>query len=527
MTFKPRATETDRFYSFLALGVAIIYLILSVLAYRLPFAHYLRDLNIDDSFYYLEIARHLASGDGSTFDGINPTNGYHPLWAFFLTSIHKFLADPITVVRATKALEIGLLGLSSLIFVQTARLARWPAFLLLPPLLFWLCMKHLYEGMEAGLHFLLLNAVLLAFCVTLQKPARGSVWLVFGVLCCLLPWCRLESALLAISLPVLALLTLRPQRPTWLQVSIGLIPLLTLGAYFTYNWELFGSISPISGAVKRHYSSVLWEEHGGYNPFKNGISILRIAPAWQGLALTLLSGLWLRKQWKKDGTRVITTKPQLLFLMALAGLHCAFVVYAILFLYPAYARYGHYYTWLPLMVAILFVDVTVRTFASSRNRAVAGSVVLACIFLSAFIRQVNHSYSSRAPSWGMSSYNGAQWLNEHVAPSSLIAMNSAGVVGYFAHAPVVNTDGLVNSQDYFRALRSAQVSTWFESHGITHFAGMLPTSAPQESDKPVKLLQDGTAGTGVWRKIYVDSVGVHISGEKRYFTVYSYDNRSR
>ncbi len=34
----------------------------------------------DDPFYYFTIARHLAHGQGATFDGVEPTNGFHPLW---------------------------------------------------------------------------------------------------------------------------------------------------------------------------------------------------------------------------------------------------------------------------------------------------------------------------------------------------------------------------------------------------------------------------------------------------------------
>src|SRR5215510_10767994 len=41
----------------------------------------------DDGYYYLQIARHLASGDGSTFDGMHPTNGYHPLWLLCLVPV--------------------------------------------------------------------------------------------------------------------------------------------------------------------------------------------------------------------------------------------------------------------------------------------------------------------------------------------------------------------------------------------------------------------------------------------------------
>ena len=39
----------------------------------------------DDCFYYLKVAQNLATGHGSTFNGINPTNGYHPLWLVCLT----------------------------------------------------------------------------------------------------------------------------------------------------------------------------------------------------------------------------------------------------------------------------------------------------------------------------------------------------------------------------------------------------------------------------------------------------------
>ena len=37
-------------------------------------------LTFDDAFYYFGIARNIVAGHGSTFDGINATNGYHPLW---------------------------------------------------------------------------------------------------------------------------------------------------------------------------------------------------------------------------------------------------------------------------------------------------------------------------------------------------------------------------------------------------------------------------------------------------------------
>lgn len=34
----------------------------------------------DDAYYYFKVAQNISEGNGSTFDGISVTNGYHPLW---------------------------------------------------------------------------------------------------------------------------------------------------------------------------------------------------------------------------------------------------------------------------------------------------------------------------------------------------------------------------------------------------------------------------------------------------------------
>ena len=43
----------------------------------------------DDSYYYFAIAKHLAQGNPPSIDGINPTNGFHPLWMLVLTTLYR------------------------------------------------------------------------------------------------------------------------------------------------------------------------------------------------------------------------------------------------------------------------------------------------------------------------------------------------------------------------------------------------------------------------------------------------------
>src|SRR4026208_16422 len=41
----------------------------------------------DDAYYYFKVAQNISEGRGSTFDGINLTNGYHPLWMLICVPI--------------------------------------------------------------------------------------------------------------------------------------------------------------------------------------------------------------------------------------------------------------------------------------------------------------------------------------------------------------------------------------------------------------------------------------------------------
>src|SRR5689334_9361993 len=41
----------------------------------------------DDAYYYFKVAQNISEGHGSTFDGIDVTNGYHPLWMLICVPI--------------------------------------------------------------------------------------------------------------------------------------------------------------------------------------------------------------------------------------------------------------------------------------------------------------------------------------------------------------------------------------------------------------------------------------------------------
>ena len=83
--------------------LTILYCVWLMVIWLWPPAPYL--LCFDDSFYYFEIARNFARGFGLTFDRINLTNGFHPLWLGICIPVYWFGFDGLTAVRLLLSIQ--------------------------------------------------------------------------------------------------------------------------------------------------------------------------------------------------------------------------------------------------------------------------------------------------------------------------------------------------------------------------------------------------------------------------------------
>lgn len=75
----------------------------------------------DDGFYYLQVARHLARGDGFTFDGVHETNGFHPLWQMLLVPLGRAFPDGDAMAKAALILGVGLSLIAVILVIQVVR----------------------------------------------------------------------------------------------------------------------------------------------------------------------------------------------------------------------------------------------------------------------------------------------------------------------------------------------------------------------------------------------------------------------
>ena len=63
-------------------------------------------------------------------------------------------------------------------------------------------------------------------------------------------------------------------------------------------------------------------------------------------------------------------------------------------------------------------------------------------------------------------YQVGLWLRENTPPQSRCATWDAGAISYFAHRPVINLDGLVNTYDFLPLLKSKLLPTYLKEKNV-------------------------------------------------------------
>lgn len=87
-------------------------------AFNFPASWFTRD----DAYYYFKVAQNITEGHGSTFDGVSPTNGYHPLW--MLVNIPIFALARFDLILPLRLLLLLQGGLSAATAVLIYRLVK-------------------------------------------------------------------------------------------------------------------------------------------------------------------------------------------------------------------------------------------------------------------------------------------------------------------------------------------------------------------------------------------------------------------
>ena len=229
-----------------------------------------------DTFYYLTIADNTDWSNVASFDGTNPTNGFHPLWQFYLKTIFSIF-DGVTrsqQISITFWLSVSFIALGASVIAyalkktDTIRSTALLLIALIPGFLYPLLIMpngnygHLWSyinGMESPLSlffFSLLFLLVLTRNKSLDRLSSGQ-YLLIGVCASFIVLTRLDDIFILAGLVFPILLSKQNFISKVKKCSlISIIPVTAICCYMVFNYDYAGTFLPTSGQAKGGLSLV-------------------------------------------------------------------------------------------------------------------------------------------------------------------------------------------------------------------------------------------------------------------------------
>ena len=412
----------------------------------------------DDAAYYLKIAENAAHGRGFSFDGLAPTNGFHPLWAWTLVGLHRCVdLPPEGMVRLVWALQSVLMTAAAFLLWRLLRsvAGAWPA--ALGTVLF---VGRLYYtgrgGMESAL--LLLLAIALLGLAARWRPEGVARPLAFGALAGLVMLARLDSVFVVGCVCAGWCLT-APGWPQRLRAAAFVLAAASAVElpYLASNLRDFGHLLPISGALKSSFPRAGWH----WDQFSvRGQDLLMLLAALA--ACVALLGARLAGRLPRDVFHRTLLPAVALGLLLHAAYSSFFMRWGVFSWHFVLERLG-----LSLAVPVLAAMLVPPERARADRLWTALLVVVALGSLAPVARRdLRRDYSL---GWTVQAYRAAQWAQAHTPPDAVFAMKDAGNFGYYSRRRVVNLDGLVNTWAYQDSLGAGRLEGFLRSRGVQYF----------------------------------------------------------
>lgn len=446
-----------------------------------PFDFVLGNLLSDDSFYYFQIARNIAEGSGSTFDSVNLTNGYHPLWLIAILPFFYALSDgsvydvvPIQGVLALSALLYVATGAVLLAIIRRYTKSAWVkaaalGFWFLNPFLLY----QMLNGLETALSVFFIALLFLAGIRVAELPGTRR-FIETGIVGGLMMLSRLDTVFYFIGL--LAYLVYRngvrgSVRPVLIS---GIAATLVVAPWLLWNAVSFGTVmtsSSVASTMVNH--ELIVQDHGPswFQTFKAAVYMTdreaRAVVPFTGIPVVLfvLAGLCIGWFLFGRGRTMLPRLPREIpvELFIASGFMLNFVANASI----RWTARPWYFIAINLLIAIWLGWFLEKLREEGYlNRFVASALVLASLFLF-YVGWSKSLQDVAAPQRQM--LETTQWMNENLPADALLGAFNSGIQGYFSTHRVVNLDGLVNTEA-LAALQRKDVWGYMQDEGVEYLA---------------------------------------------------------
>lgn len=442
-------------------GVAAL-LLLAFALVRLPVER-LVTVVPDDAYFYLKTAWHLARGDGSTFDGLNLTNGYHPLYLWLLAALSRIvpLADRAGLV-AVVWLDTLLTAAWLVVMAALASRLGWrrsSIWALVAALLPIAAVGDI--GMEVNLLLPLAWGMVLV--LARETPDAGAEWRagLLGAAACL---ARLD-AVLFVGVVTGGVLVARgglwPIAVRHVRTALRLVApsLVALGGIALLNRAWFGHAATVSSWLKSGRQADLVAVGGQFE--LNPQTVLLLGAV--AVCLVALGRALLARQ-RRDALPAAAAAWAIVYVTVMSVL----------------LRGGLESWYFPMPLAASVVAAVSLFDAVTRTRGRLAAIAASAIAIAAVAATALAVRTQTGRGWFFDdALRTARWIDQTLPPDTRVfQVDNAGIVAYFAHRAVVNGDGLINSWDYQRALRTNRLPAYLAAQRLDTFVFDEDAGAP-------------------------------------------------
>lgn len=485
----------------------------TALARRLP----------DDAFYYLGVARNIAGGHGTTFDGRHPTNGFQPLWQAVDSALAVVFSGS-ALIRASLLVGMALVVLAAIVAARAAQLGpvatSWMLVVVTSPPV-W---QRMVDGMETpvvAVTAAALSWALVSWATTPTPPRAALVGAATGALAL----ARLSAVPVLVIVP--AAMVWRAHRRHIDGVGRDLRAAAAAASPFGAAWIAWslasvGTAVPQSAILKARWSSTEVGTPGSWRALRKSAAALSeelwrqvraITPIWDDpptvvRRVAIIATVAVVAGWVSVAVRRSPTVA--MALLAPVVVVGRFVLEAVVQpaqiapwygagLYLPTAMFGAV-AGRELVRRASAVHVG-RTIAGRRLAALAAGAVFTASAAAAWTRPANRPNGD----WGAANREAAiaarRW-----APNDRIGAYDAGVVGWIDPG-AVNLDGLMREPSFVARSRRATSTEVVRTSGVTLLVGRMapndrripPCSRRVWSSPTVVTIAGKAMPVSIWR----------------------------
>ncbi|MEO6694032.1 MAG: hypothetical protein ABIO41_02400 [Ignavibacteria bacterium] len=458
----------------------ILLIIISLFFSFMPSIEFLLNFANDDSFFYIKTSYNFSIGAGSTFDLVNMTNGYHPLW-FLILSCYFFIINLFTdfspeLYYRYAVFLICLVGIFNLIalrkyFEKTDPGLFKKQFMLITPLFltFVFIRDH---GMETHITCLLLTLYLLV--KSTELSANEDHLKLKCLLIVLLYLARIDFLFTVIPFVIAADIFTMPKnarKKFIVYFSLSLIFIVIL--YSGSNYFFFGEISPVTSKIKNSFPEILFffnierlVDPGSFtNQFIKVVYTILVIMAF----LILFSFKKYRIKLKKIDL--------FLFVLCLSALF-----YIIINLFFNTYSLKEWYVAFPAFVSSMLAVRLIILFPVFYKPALVTFVSIFVIYFA--VTRIQN------PKWNSMYYYALELKKNTDTEDRIFMIDLSGIVGYFSERKVINGDGLANSYEYWNYKTSNKLDEYFRIKHIKYYSSYSTRKGNHRLDEKLGYYND-------------------------------------